>query len=141
MKECLNDIRTEVQTLRNCVERLSMQIKKLERQFEEAERLLEPASAPENPEAALETPAPSPRWIDRVNAKTSLRHSLSLNDSFRFTRELFEGNAARMNRMMDTLNEADTLEAAIKLLKEEVPLPDENEAMAEFMEILRKHFN
>lgn len=141
MKECLDDIRTELQTLKDCIGRLSEQIDRLERQMEEAEKHPAPASMPET--SASETPALSPRRIDRVNVQTSagFRHELSLNDSFRFTRELFEGDAARLGRMLDALDEVETLEGAIGLFKSEVPLPEENEAVAEFMEILRKHFN
>lgn len=141
MKECLDDIRTELQTLKDCIGRLSEQIDRLERQMEEAEKHPVPASMPET--SASETPALSPRRIDRVNVQTSagFRHELSLNDSFRFTRELFEGDAARLGRMLDALDEVETLEGAIDLFKSEVPLPEENEAVAEFMEILRKHFN
>lgn len=141
MKECLDDIRAELQTLKDCIGRLSEQIDRLERQMEEAEKHPVPASMPET--SASETPALSPRRIDRVNVQTSagFRHELSLNDSFRFTRELFEGDAARLGRMLDALDEVETLEGAIDLFKSEVPLPEENEAVAEFMEILRKHFN
>ena len=141
MKECLDDIRTELQTLKDCIGRLSEQIDRLERQMEDAEKHPAPASMPET--SASETPALSPRRIDRVNVQTSagFRHELSLNDSFRFTRELFEGDAARLGRMLDALDEVETLEGAIGLFKSEVPLPEENEAVAEFMEILRKHFN
>ena len=141
MKECLDDIRTELQTLKDCIGRLSEQIDRLERQMEEAEKHPAPASMPET--SASETPALSPRRIDRVNVQTSagFRHELSLNDSFRFTRELFEGDAARLGRMLDALDEVETLDGAIDLFKSEVPLPEENEAVAEFMEILRKHFN
>ena len=141
MKECLDDIRTELQTLKDCIGRLSEQIDRLERQMEDAEKHPAPASMPET--SASETPALSPRRIDRVNVQTSagFRHELSLNDSFRFTRELFEGDAARLGRMLDALDEVETLEGAIDLFKSEVPLPEENEAVAEFMEILRKHFN
>ena len=141
MKECLDDIRTELQTLKDCIGRLSEQIDRLERQMEDAEKHPVPASMPET--SASETPALSPRRIDRVNVQTSagFRHELSLNDSFRFTRELFEGDAARLGRMLDALDEVETLEGAIDLFKSEVPLPEENEAVAEFMEILRKHFN
>ena len=141
MKECLDDIRTELQTLKDCIGRLSEQIDRLERQMEEAEKHPAPASMPET--SASETPALSPRRIDRVNVQTSsgFRHELSLNDSFRFTRELFEGDAARLGRMLDALDEVETLEGAIDLFKSEVPLPEENEAVAEFMENLRKHFN
>ena len=141
MKECLDDIRTELQTLKDCIGRLSEQIDRLERQMEDAEKHPVPASMPET--SASETPALSPRRIDRVNVQTSagFRHELSLNDSFRFTRELFEGDAARLGRMLDALDEVETLDGAIDLFKSEVPLPEENEAVAEFMEILRKHFN
>ena len=141
MKECLDDIRAELQTLKDCIGRLSEQIDRLERQMEEAEKHPVPASMPET--SASETPALSPRRIDRVNVQTSagFRHELSLNDSFRFTRELFEGDAARLGRMLDALDEVETLEGAIDLFKSEVLLPEENEAVAEFMEILRKHFN
>ena len=141
MKECLDDIRTELQTLKDCIGRLSEQIDRLERQMEDAEKHPVPASMPET--SASETPALSPRRIDRVNVLTSsgFRHELSLNDSFRFTRELFEGDAARLGRMLDALDEVETLEGAIDLFKSEVPLLEENEAVAEFMEILRKHFN
>lgn len=141
MKECLDDIRTELQTLKDCIGRLSEQIDRLERQMEDAEKHPVPASMPET--SASETPALSPRRIDRVNVQTSagFRHELSLNDSFRFTRELFEGDAARLGRMLDALDEVETLEGAIDLFKSEVPLLEENEAVAEFMEILRKHFN
>ena len=141
MKECLDDIRTELQTLKDCIGRLSEQIDRLERQMEEAEKHPAPASMPET--SAPETPAMSPLRIEHYNVQTSagFRHEWSLNDSFRFTRELFEGDAARLGRMLDALDEVETLEGAIDLFKSEVPLPEENEAVAEFMEILRKHFN
>ena len=139
MKEWLDDIRMELQTLKTCVERLSEQIEGLEHRLEEAEKHPEPPSVSEG--SLPVTPASSPRWIDRVNARTSLRHGFSLNDSFRFTRELFKGDAVRMNRMLDALDEAGTLETAIGLFKSEVALPDDDEAVVDFMELLRKHFN
>lgn len=139
MKEWLDDIRMELQTMKTCVERLSEQIEWLEQRLEEAEKQPEPPSV--SKESISATPVSSPRWIDCVNAGTSLRHGFSLNDSFRFTRELFKGDTVRMNRMLDALDEAGTLEMAIGLFKNEVALPDDNEAVVEFMELLRKHFN
>ena len=35
----------------------------------------------------------SPILAERIKPATDLRHAISLNDSFRFTRELFDGNA------------------------------------------------
>ena len=139
MKEWLDDIRMELQTMKTCVERLSEQIEWLEQRLEEAEKQPEPPSV--SKESISATPVSSLRWIDCVNAGTSLRHGFSLNDSFRFTRELFKGDTVRMNRMLDALDEAGTLETAIGLFKNEVALPDDNEAVVEFMELLRKHFN
>ncbi len=139
MKEWLDDIRMELQTLKSCVERLDKQIDQLEQRLEEAGKHLEPASATAEPVPV--PPTLPPRGFNCANARTSLRHGFSLNDSFRFTRELFSGDTSRMNRLLDALDKAGTLETAIGLFKDEVLLPDDNEAVADFMELLRKHFN
>ena len=39
----------------------------------------------------------SPILAERIKPAKDLRHAISLNDSFRFVRELFAGDAARMN--------------------------------------------
>lgn len=140
MKEWLDDIRTEIQTLKACVCRLSEQVDELEHKLEED---FEKRSVPIS---VAETSAPvssvlSARMNDRVKSARSLRHAFSLNDSFRFTRELFEGDVARMNRLLDALSEAGTLESAIKILENEVSLSEDNEAMADFIDILRKYFS
>ena len=70
-----------------------------------------------------------------------MRHAVSLNDSFRFTRELFGGDAARMNRVFAELNAAVSFEEAIALFQKEVPVEEENEAVVDFVELLRKYFN
>lgn len=139
MKEWLDDIRVEIQTLKACICRLSEQIDELERKLEKTENLSTPTPVADDPVSIASVP--SPRLNDRVKSSTSLRHAFSLNDSFRFTRELFEGNAARMNRLLDVLNEADSLEKALELFCNEVSVPEDNEAMTDFMELLRKHFN
>lgn len=71
----------------------------------------------------------------------SLRRSISLNDRFRFTRELFDGNAARMSEVVGRLGKASSLEEALQLFAAEVCLPEENEAAADFVELLKKQFN
>lgn len=45
----------------------------------------------------------SPILGERIKPVTDLRHAISLNDLFRFTRELFSGDAARMNEVVRQL--------------------------------------
>ena len=42
----------------------------------------------------------SPILAERIKPAKDLRHAISLNDSFRFVRELFAGDAARMNEVV-----------------------------------------
>ena len=99
----------------------------------------------ENPSASLhniseETPASSILG-ERIRPSADLRHAISLNDSFRFTRELFGGDAARMNRIFDELGGAGSFEAAMSLLQSEVQVDGDNEAAAALVELLHKYFN
>ena len=52
----------------------------------------------------------SPILAERIKPAKDLRHAISLNDSFRFVRELFAGDAARMNEVVRRLGEAPSLE-------------------------------
>ena len=70
-----------------------------------------------------------------------LRRSISLNDSFRFSRELFNGDNEQMNRVIEQISEMSSLETAVAFLGSKVDVNEENEAMADFMEILKKYFN
>ena len=73
--------------------------------------------------------------------RTNLRHSISLNDSFRFTRELFGGDSEKMNRVVKTVDEMHSLDEALLYVKNEVDLDEENDAVMDFIELLRKRFN
>lgn len=102
-------------------------------------KITEPSSAPVH--VFEEQPSPSAILGERIRPATDLRHAVSLNDSFRFTRELFGGDAARMNRVFAELNAAVSFEEAIALFQKEVPVDEENEAVVDFVELLRKCFN
>ena len=93
------------------------------------------------PSVSEPSPAAAPILAERIRPATDLRHAISLNDSFRFTRELFGGDAARMNRVFTELNAAVSFEEAIALFQKEVPVEEENEAVVDFVELLRKYFN
>ncbi len=102
-------------------------------------KITEPPSAPVH--VSEEQPSLTAILGERIKPATDLRHAVSLNDSFRFTRELFDGDTARMNRVFAELNAAVSFEEAIALFQKEVPVEEENEAVVDFVELLRKYFN
>ena len=78
---------------------------------------------------------------ERIRPAMDLRRSISLNESFRFSRELFKGDNEQMNRVIEQISEMNSLETAVAFLVSKVDVDEENEAMADFMEILKKFFN
>ena len=78
---------------------------------------------------------------ERIRPVTDLRRSISLNDSFRFSRELFNGDSEQMNRAIEQISEMSSLDAAIAFLYSKVNVDEENEAMIDFQELLKKYFN
>ena len=83
----------------------------------------------------------SPILAERIKPAKDLRHAISLNDSFRFVRELFAGDAARMNEVVRRLGEAPSLDKAMDIFVSEVQPDEENEAAVDFMELLKKFFS
>lgn len=78
---------------------------------------------------------------ERIKPATDLRRAISLNDSFRFTRELFGGDASRMNEVVGRLGAASSLDKAMEIFVSEVHPDDENESAADFIELLKKYFS
>ena len=78
---------------------------------------------------------------ERIKPAKDLRHAISLNDSFRFVRELFAGDAARMNEVVRRLGEAPSLDKAMDIFASKVHPDEENEAAVDFMELLKKYFS
>ena len=64
-----------------------------------------------------------------------------LEDSFRFSRELFNGDSEQMNRVIEQISEMSSLDTAIAFLYSKVNVDEENEAMIDFQELLKKYFN
>lgn len=102
-----------------------------------------PAEAviPDTMKMACEEPETVPILAERIKPAKDLRHAISLNDSFRFVRELFAGDAARMNEVVRRLGEAPSLGMAMDIFASEVHPDEENEAAADFMELLKKYFS
>ena len=78
---------------------------------------------------------------ERIRPVTDLRRSISLNDSFRFSRELFNGDSEQMNRVIEQISEMSSLDTAIAFLYSKVNVDEETEAMIDFQELLKKYFN
>jgi len=78
---------------------------------------------------------------ERIKPATDLQHAISLNDSFRFTRELFAGDATRMNEVVRLCGGASSLDEAMSVFMSTVQPDEENEAVADFIELLKKYFS
>lgn len=107
---------------------------------------VEPISRPVETSVAAEPvsvaiPPVSTILAEKIKPATDLRHAISLNDSFRFTRELFGGDAARMNEVVRQLGESSSLDKAMDIFNSTVHPDEDNVAAADFIELLRKYFS
>lgn len=71
---------------------------------------------------------------------SDFRKAFSLNDRFRFRRELFGGNEDRMNKAITDLNEIHTYEDSVTYLNNDLQWNIEDEAVADFIKLLEKRF-
>ena len=71
---------------------------------------------------------------------SDFRKEFSLNDRFRFRRELFGGNEDRMNKAITDLNNIHTYEDSVTYLNDELKWNLEDEAVADFIKLLEKRF-
>ncbi len=78
---------------------------------------------------------------ESLKLSAGLRHSISLNDSFRFSRELFGGNTDLMNRVIEQISVMSSYKTAVAFLSSKVELNEEKEAVNDFLELLKKYFN
>lgn len=76
-----------------------------------------------------------------LKLSAGLRHAISLNDSFRFSRELFGGNTDLMNRVIEQISVMSSYKTAVAFLSSKVELNEEKEAVNDFLELLKKYFN
>ena len=91
---------------------------------------------PDTVKMVCEEPETVPILAERIKPAKDLKHAISLNDSFRFVRELFAGDAARMNEVVRRLGEAPSLDKAMDIFASEVHPDEENEAA-----VVREIFN
>ncbi len=77
--------------------------------------------------------------LQRQQAK-ELRKALSLNDRFRFRRELFGNSDIRMNETLALIDAMNSYEEAEDYILNDLNWDEENTEVAEFMKIVQKHF-
>lgn len=71
---------------------------------------------------------------------SDFRKAFSLNDRFRFRRELFGGDESRMSKAINDLNALSSFEDSVAYLNEELKWNMEDEAVADFIKLLEKRF-
>jgi hypothetical protein len=71
---------------------------------------------------------------------TDLRKAFTLNDRFRFCRELFGGDEQQMNRVISELNETASYGQALVLLKNVTDWDFENDSVIDFLKLVERRF-
>ncbi|MDO4756514.1 MAG: hypothetical protein Q4A54_09230 [Parabacteroides sp.] len=113
---------------------------------EEEEKISITENIPVAEEEKRETPITNERsglFLNDILEKNNLsdfRKAFSLNDRFRFRRELFGGDEERMNKAIQDLNNLHSFEDSICYLNEELKWNVEDEAVADFIKLLEKRF-
>ena len=78
---------------------------------------------------------------EQLRAPGDLRRSISLNDSFRFSRELFDGDSEVMNRVLEQISHMQSYDSAVAYLSAKIKLNDDDETVADLLFLLKKYFN
>lgn len=155
MHALLNDIELDIEELKCLIEAISAKpdsalrnvarrnVIQMRTRLDALLRLLDEAQPVAQAPRPVEVPEPAaaPILAEKIKPATDLRHSISLNDSFRFSRELFGGDMESMNRLLQQMGEMASLDAALVLLSSKIQIDEENEVMNDFMELLKKYFN
>lgn len=77
--------------------------------------------------------------LERKNL-SDFRKAFSLNDRFRFRRELFGGSEELMNQVIADLNEIKSYEASVTYLQNVLNGKGEETAVADFLQLIEKRF-
>jgi hypothetical protein len=137
------------------------QLEALRKQMEEHQALIsstpQPAAKPQPAAPELIEPIPSSPLPPPPSGSTEkqlvslheafekqslpdLKKAFSLNDSFYFRRELFTGDAAKMNKVISDLNGLRTYDESVAYLNEKLNWNMEDAIVGEFMKLLEKRF-
>lgn len=85
--------------------------------------------------------ASKPIAVDHNILKSDIRKAFTLNDKFRFRRELFAGNEAEFSDTLDLFATMHSLEEAEEYIYDDLQWSRDDETIAEFMGIVGNFFN
>lgn len=108
--------------------------------------IITPSAKPEKPVEAPHKPITTEKqgvFLSDLLEKKNLsdfRKAFSLNDRFRFRRELFGGDEEKMNKAITDLNDIHSYEESVAYLNNELKWNIEDEAVADFIKLLEKRF-
>lgn len=71
---------------------------------------------------------------------SDFRKAFSLNDRFRFRRDLFHGNEEQMNQVISDLNQIDSLDEALRFIDKNLSWDMNNETVTDFIKLLEKRY-
>ena len=74
------------------------------------------------------------------NISKDLRSAFSINDKFRFRRELFENDNDVMNNTLDLIESMESAQEAEEYFINELGWDADSEEVIDFLNIIRKHF-
>lgn len=77
---------------------------------------------------------------EQLKPSGELIKSISLNDTFRFSRELFDGDTEKMNRTLQEITQMNMLSDVISYVSSQTIWDEESDATKDFIELLRKYF-
>ena len=77
--------------------------------------------------------------LERKNL-SDFRKAFSLNDRFRFRRELFGGSEELMNQVIADLNDIKSYEASVAYIQKVIAGNGEESAVADFLQLIEKRF-
>lgn len=137
---CLDEVLHELEPVR---ENASVPCEDVSEPVAQPESVVEEEIVETNVPADTETEEINPSSVlgESIKASADLRHSISLNDSFRFSRELFGGDVELMNRVVEQLSVMSSYKTAVAFLSSKVNLNEESETLSDFLELLKKYFN
>lgn len=78
---------------------------------------------------------------EQFRSPSDLRQSISLNDSFRFSRELFNSDSELMNQVLEQVSCMSSYDGATAYLSAKLKLDEEDETVADLLELLKRYFN
>ena len=111
--------------------------------------LLEEEEEDENEEAGDASPSLNDRFkdeqavlIDQLKEQpiANLQLEIDLNDKFWFVSELFEGDATAFGNLLKSLDQADNLDSALRLLGEKIDMNTQGQAVQKLLRLVKRRF-